>query len=364
MNALETEIVAMIRSEGPIGVDRFMAMALGHPRYGYYMTRDPFGLQGDFVTAPEISQMFGELLGLLAAMTWQAMGEPRQVALVELGPGRGTLMADALRAARAVPGFTAALDVHLVEMSPVLQRAQRQTLAESGKIPHWHATIDELPVDCPLIIIANEFFDALPVRQFQRKGEGWHEKLIGLDAQGRLNFGLIPSASPAITFPGQEGAIFETSPIGLDIMRRIAERITLQGGMMLALDYGHARSGFGDTLQAVKRHQFVPVLETPGEADITTHVDFATLAIAAKRGGASVHPLLSQASLLERLGIRNRAEILKQKADDPRAIDAALERLAGTAEPSMGLLFKAIAITQPGLAPPAGFDAPDPRLAS
>lgn len=362
MNALQAELVAMIRSEGPIGIDRFMALALGHPRHGYYMTRDPFGLQGDFVTAPEISQIFGELLGLLAAMTWQAMGEPRRVAVVELGPGRGTLMADALRAAKALSGFVDVLEVHLVETSPVLRKAQGATLAASGHQPRWHLSIDELPTDLPLIVLANEFFDALPVRQFVRMNEGWHEKLIGADDQDRLMFGLSPEAATAITFPGPDGAIFETCPIGLDIMRRLAERICKQGGMALAIDYGHARSGFGDTLQAVRRHQFSPVLEAPGEADITTHVDFATLAIAAKRGGASVHPLLTQASLLDRLGIKHRAEILKRKTENPRAIDVAVERLAGTGETAMGKLFKALAITHPDLAPPAGFDSPDPNL--
>ena len=364
MSALEHEIAAMISAGGPIGVDRFMALSLGHPRYGYYMTRDPFGLAGDFVTAPEISQIFGELIGLLAAMSWQAMGEPRRVALVELGPGRGTLMADALRAAKALPGFVASLEVHLVETSPVLRRAQGATLAQSGHQPAWHQTIDDLPTDLPLIVIANEFWDALPVRQFQRLDTGWHERLVGLSAKGGLMFGLDPAPQPAITLQGPVGAIFETSPIGLDIMRRLAERVVKQGGMALAIDYGHARSGFGDTLQAVRQHRFVPVLETPGECDITTHVDFATLAIAAKRGGASVHPVLTQGTLLERLGIRNRAEILKRKSGDTQDIDVAVERLAGVGETAMGVLFKAIAITHPDLPPPAGFEDPDPRLVS
>lgn len=363
MNALQQEIAAMIGAEGPIGIDRFMALALGHPRHGYYMTRDPFGLAGDFVTAPEISQMFGEVLGLWAAITWQQMGSPARVALVELGPGRGTLMMDALRAARAVPGFAEALEVHLVEMSPVLARAQATQLAGSGHEPAWHATIDELPPDVPLIMLANEFFDALPVRQFVATAEGWREKLVGTDDAGRLVFGLDPAVTDALTLKAPAGAIFETSPIGLDIMRRLAERLARQGGALIAIDYGHARSAYGDSLQAVQGHAFVPVLDNPGEADITAHVDFATLAIAAGRGGAKAHPIISQACLLERLGIRERAAILKRKAEEPAAIDAAVLRLAGTGEAAMGRLFKALAVTHADLPPPPAFEATDPLLA-
>lgn len=360
---LETELHNLIASEGPLPLDRFMALALGHPRYGYYMTRDPFGAAGDFVTAPEISQIFGELLGLSLAITWQGMGEPDPVAVVELGPGRGTLMADALRAARAVPAFADALEPHLVETSPVLMRAQGAKLSEIGREATWHQTIETLPEDRPLLILANEFFDALPVRQFQNLASGWHEKLVGLSPEGRLAIGLAPEPAPNIAFPAPEGAIFETSPLSLDIMRRLGERIAAQGGAMIAIDYGHAKSGFGDTMQAVKAHRFVPVLTDPGEVDITAHVDFSMLSIAARRGGAIAHPILTQASLLERLGIHHRAEILKRKAENPGEIDRAVARLAGTDEAAMGLLFKAIAVTAPGQAPPPGFESPDPRLA-
>ena len=362
MTPLETEITAMIRAEGPIGIDRFMAMALSHPRYGYYMTRNPLGAAGDFVTAPEISQMFGELLGLLAGMTWQALGEPKRIILAELGPGRGTLMADAIRAARALPGFLTAIDIHLVEMSPALQRAQANTLRDAQQKPTWHASIDTLPGDAPMLILANEFFDALPIRQFQRVGEAWHERVIGLDSAGRLAFGLEPAPTPAISFKGPEGAIFESCPVGLDIMRRLAERISRQRGMMIAIDYGHARSGFGDTLQAVRAHRFAAVLADPGEADLTAHVDFATLTIAAQRGGARALPIITQGTLLERLGLRHRADILKRNAPDPAEIQAAVERLAGTGEQAMGLLFKALAITDPSLPVIPGFDRADPRL--
>jgi NADH dehydrogenase [ubiquinone] 1 alpha subcomplex assembly factor 7 len=366
MSALEDEIIAMIRANGPIGIDRFMALALGHPRHGYYMTRDPLGLAGDFVTAPEISQIFGELLGLAMAMTWQALGEPAKVALVELGPGRGTLMADALRAARALPGFTAALEVHLVEMSPVLQRAQAATLKDCGKHPTWHPSIETLPKDCPLLILANEFFDALPIRQFQRHDGEWRERLVGIAREpvdgGVLGLGLDRTPAPGLEIEGPEGAVFETSPIALDIMRQIAERLSDQGGIILAIDYGYARFGFGETLQAVRRHRFAPVLAAPGEADITAHVDFASLAIAAKRAGAVPHPILTQGTLLERLGIRHRAEILKKNAETPEEVDAAVERLTGSDAAAMGRLFKVLAVTSSDLGPPPGFESPDPAL--
>jgi SAM-dependent MidA family methyltransferase len=363
MSALGEAIMAEIRASGPMGIDRFMALALGHPRHGYYMTRDPLGLAGDFITAPEISQIFGELLGLAAALTWQMLGEPARVALVELGPGRGTLMMDALRAARALPACSEAIEVHLVETSPVLQRAQAETLKEAGKAPVWHASIDTLPADRPLLILANEFFDALPVRQFQRRGSEWRERLVGIGADGALALGLHAAPTPGLALEAQEGAVFETSPVALDIMRRLAERLVSQRGLLIAIDYGHHRFAFGETLQAVRRHEFVSVLADPGEADITAHVDFSSLAIAAKRGGARVHPIVTQAGLLERLGIRHRAEVLKRKAEDPAVIDAAVARLAGTDKSAMGLLFKAIAVTSPDLAAPPGFDRPDSLLA-
>jgi NADH dehydrogenase [ubiquinone] 1 alpha subcomplex assembly factor 7 len=364
MSALEEEIFAEIRANGPIGIDRFMALALGHPRHGYYMTRDPFGLAGDFVTAPEISQIFGELLGLSAAMTWQALGEPAEVALVELGPGRGTLMADALRAARALPGFLSCLDVHLVEMSPVLQRAQAEKLKDSGRRPIWHASIDTLPEDRPLLILANEFFDALPIRQFQRHEGEWRERLVGIGRDGALALGLDRTPAQGLNLDGPDGVVFETSPVSLDIMRRIGERLASQGGLLLTIDYGYSRFAFGETLQAVRKHKFAPVLANPGEADITAHVDFSSLAIAARRGGAVAHPCLTQATLLDRLGIRHRAGILKRNAEDPGAIDAAVERLVGLDGNGMGKLFKALAVTSMDVGVPAGFEAVDPLMSA
>jgi NADH dehydrogenase [ubiquinone] 1 alpha subcomplex assembly factor 7 len=367
LTPLAEEMMAMIRAHGPMGVDQFMALALGHPRHGYYMTKNPFGVKGDFVTAPEISQMFGELLGLFAALVWQMAGSPGRIALVELGPGRGTLMQDALRAAKALPGFVAALEVHFVESSPALARIQSQTLEGSGHEPHWHPDISTLPEDCPLIILANEFFDALPVRQFHRLSGRWVERLVGLHAEtGELAFGLAGDAVEGLKIDAPEGVIFETSPIALDIMRDLSERLVAQGGVLLAVDYGHARPGFGETVQAVRAHRFVPVLDTPGEADVTAHVDFTALGLAAKRGGAKVYPILTQATLLERLGIAERARILTRSAGGDEAaireIALALKRLTGREEPGMGTLFKAMAISHPALTPPC-FEEPDGALA-
>ena len=364
-------------------VDRFMSLALGHPAHGYYMTRDPLGLEGDFVTAPEISQMFGELIGLFAALCWQALGSPTKVALVELGPGRGTLMRDALRAARVLPGFLDAIEVHLVETSPVLRQAQRATLSESAVL--WRAEIGDLPGDRPLIVLANEFFDALPVRQFVRRSGRWHERVIGQDRAGALAFGLAPAPVEGLSLDAPDGTLFETSPLALDRpaldgraagrrhaygprdglhgSRRLAGRLLAQKGVLLAIDYGAPRSGFGETLQAVRAHRFVPVLDHPGEADLTAHVDFEALGRAAARAGLSPSPLLTQASLLERLGIHHRAAILKRNAADPSAIEADVARLCGEGPDAMGGLFKALALAHGLAGSLPAFDAPDPRLA-
>ena len=294
MTALRREIAELIAGEGPISVERYMALALSHPRHGYYRSRDPFGAQGDFVTAPEISQMFGELIGLWAADCWARMGEPARFAFVELGPGRGTLMADALRAARIVPRFLEAAQVHLVETSEILRARQRDTLAQAGTMAAmpvtWHEGFAEIP-EGPLILIANEFFDALPIRQYMRAGERWRERLIGLDGNGALAFGLSAKTETALRLDAPEGAIFEMCPDGLALTREIAARLVTNGGAALLIDYGHLRQGFGDTLQAVRRHAFVDPLLAPGEADLTAHVDFAALGrVARDCGGRAARP--------------------------------------------------------------------------
>jgi NADH dehydrogenase [ubiquinone] 1 alpha subcomplex assembly factor 7 len=360
MTPLEAEIRQAIAIDGPMPVARFMALCLGHPVHGYYVTRDPFGAGGDFITAPETSQMFGEIIGLWAAAVWAAMGTPA-VRLIELGPGRGTLMADALRAARVVPGFRAALSIDLVETSPVLRQRQQQALAGLDRPLAWHRDLDEVPPG-PAIVIANEFFDALPVHQAVRAADGWHERMVGVDRSGALAFGLAPDpiADFARLAPGlaqaPPGAVFEWRPDHLAVA--LARRLARDGGAALIIDYGHAVSAAGDTLQAVGAHAAADPLARPGEIDLTAHVDFAALCAAARRGGARWHGLLPQGQFLHRLGIATRADRLKAAASPAQAaaIDAAAQRLTGPA-PGMGELFKVAALAHPAIPALPGFEA-------
>lgn len=355
MSTLKAEIIDLIRQEGPIGIGRYMALALGHPRHGYYMTRDPFGRDGDFITAPEVSQMFGELIGLWAAHLWQAMGAPSQLRLIELGPGRGTLMADMLRATRIVPGFRAAVSVHLVETSPVLR--QRQATALAGCDPSWHDSVGAA-LSGPVILVANEFLDALPLDQYVMTSEGWRERLVGLDAAGDLAFGLAAEAEAALQLEAPAGATFEQPTIALDIVGEVARHIAAEGGAGLFIDYGSARSGLGDTLQAMKRHGFVDPLAEPGEADLTMHVDFERMGQAARKAGAALHGPASQRDFLLALGLAQRAQALSLKADAAQreAISSGFDRLTATGETAMGDLFKVLALSHPGLPPLPGFD--------
>lgn len=360
MSPLEAELRAMMSTSGPIPVARYMALCLSHPEHGYYMSRDPFGRAGDFVTAPEISQMFGELIGLWAAEVWRQLGSPHAVRLVELGPGRGTMMADALRAARALPAFRAALSVHLVETSPTLERRQRETLAACGAPVAWHRALDEVPAGAA-IVLANEFFDALPVHQAIRGAERWHERVVGLDPAGQLAFAAASAPAPVARIPQRldaeaaPGAIFEWRCA--EPARALASRVAA-GGAALVIDYGHAQSGLGDTLQAVRSHRFADVLADPGEADLTAHVDFAALRADAERAGARAYGPIEQGLFLRRLGIAQRAARLKAAAPDQAgAIDAALARLTGPGQAGMGGLFKALALCDPTLGPLPGFDS-------
>ena len=368
MTGLADHLRRRIAAEGPLSVAEVMANALLHPRHGYYATRDPFGMAGDFVTAPEISQMFGELIGLWAAVAWRGMGAPDPVALVELGPGRGTLMADALRAARGIPDFRDALRIHLVEASPTLRRIQADRLAVAGDAlaPIWHDGIASLP-EMPVIVIANEFFDALPIVQLVRDGRIWRERRVAADPQtGRLLWTLTPGASPlaALLAPelrlgAPDGSLAELCPAGLTLARSLAERIVAAGGVLLAIDYGHAPSGTGDTLQAVKAHRPVEPLASLGDADLTAHVDFAALGRAVAEAGATSYGPIGQGVFLRRLGIEARAETLSRHAGPVQqaAIAAALARLIAPTE--MGTLFKAVAWTPDGIPPPPGFEEPE-----
>jgi NADH dehydrogenase [ubiquinone] 1 alpha subcomplex assembly factor 7 len=351
---LGEKLVARIRADGPMTIAEYMAACLGDPQDGYYTTRDPFGRGGDFITAPEVSQMFGELIGAWGAATWLAMGRPARFILAELGPGRGTLMADALRAARAAPGFGEAAEIHLVETSPRLRAVQEATLAKAGAQATWHDRVADIPVG-PMILIANEFFDALPIRQLIHTVDGWAERMVGLAADGDLAFGLRPIGQPGKGAPeaAWRGAFGEISPAGGAIVAEIAARLVAEGGAALIVDYGYDGSGGGDTLQAVRRHQFDDPLAAPGEADLTTHVDFAALRGAASAAGAAVRPLVGQGAFLMRLGLAERAAVLARGKDAATqgAISAAVERLAG--EGAMGTLFKVLALSAPGLALPA-----------
>ncbi|MFT5540639.1 MAG: NADH dehydrogenase [ubiquinone] 1 alpha subcomplex assembly factor 7, partial [Alphaproteobacteria bacterium] len=289
MNALSGLIQDEIDAHGPITVARYMELALGHPEHGYYRTRDPLGVDGDFITAPEVSQMFGELIGLWAAVTWEQMGKPASFILAELGPGRGTLMADALRAAHAQEGFTDAAKLHLIETSPALRARQHETLGHAA--PQWHDDMTTLP-DGPLIVFANEFFDALPVRQFMYQDSVWRERLITTADQGSDNpfrFTLAENAAEnAADDPGlpaaaatADGTVAETCGAGEALAAKLGTRFSAAGGAALIIDYGYGHPASGDSLQAVKGHAYADPLANPGNADITAHVDFTALAKAA-----------------------------------------------------------------------------------
>ncbi|HVY21565.1 MAG TPA: class I SAM-dependent methyltransferase [Bauldia sp.] len=348
MTPLAEKMAALIRASGPITVADYMTMCLADPEYGYYMRREPFGRTGDFITAPEISQIFGELIGLWCVAVWEMMGGPRRFVLAELGPGRGTLMADMLRTAKIKPDFLRAADIHLVEMSPRLRDVQREKLSASGLPLHWHGNVADLPPG-PAIVIANEFFDALPVRQFQWIDKRWNERVVGLSDAGALTFGLMPVDQRPAGVPLPDGAIIEASPAGKAVMTTLAERLKRSGGAALIVDYGAAQPGTGSTLQAVRAHNYDDPLATPGEADVTAHVDFAALARAASAAGAEVRTLIGQGDFLIRLGLVDRANVLGRGKDQKTrdAIASGIERLA--APKAMGTLFKVLAVSAPGL---------------
>mgnify|MGYP003131196130 CR=1 FL=1 len=329
MTAFAQELRRHIRAAGGMSVHDYMARCNAH----YYGTRDPLGAAGDFTTAPEISQMFGELIGLWALDLWTRAGAPKDIMLVELGPGRGTLLADALRAA---PPLAAQARIHLIETSRSLRQAQ------AGRIPGatWHDSIDDIPRGAPLIVIANEFFDALPVRQQVRVSGGWKERQI-VDEDG-------------LRFAPTGTSIRETCPAATAIMARLGQRIGGDGGAALIIDYGYAGGEHGDTLQAVSRHRHADPLADPGEADLTAHVDFAALAEAAN--GLKVGGPVSQAAFLSALGIGLRAESLARRNPQAQeALSAAVHRLTAPAE--MGALFKAMVLTHPAWPHPAGVPA-------
>jgi NADH dehydrogenase [ubiquinone] 1 alpha subcomplex assembly factor 7 len=354
LTALFDHIRRRIGAEGPLRLDDYMTEALAHPEFGYYMTGDPLGRAGDFVTAPEVSQMFGELIGLWCAHVWTQMDRPEMVHLVELGPGRGTLMADALRAANRVDGFLAAAHVHMVETSPSLQKRQRRNLSTLTVPVSWHQHFAQVPA-APVLIIANEFLDALPVRQFVRGPDGWAERCVCLDDSGdALAWIDQPTDTPADLPDAVVGELVEIPPARAAIAAELAAAIAAHGGAALLIDYGHGKSAPGDTLQAIKGHQFHDALADPGEADVTAHVDFAAIAAAAD-SSVRVSGPVTQGAFLTALGIEARAAQLRGGATPRQAGEVleALKRLIGPAE--MGTLFKVMALSHKDQPAPEGF---------
>jgi NADH dehydrogenase [ubiquinone] 1 alpha subcomplex assembly factor 7 len=345
---LRERLIAEISQTGPISVADYMMRCLHDPAGGYYATRPALGADGDFLTAPLVSQMFGELIGLWAVETWTRLGSPAAFRLVEIGPGDGTLMSDLLRAVRRAPGFLDAADVWLVETSPPLIAAQIERLQGSPADLHWAGKLDEVPAGAPVILVANELLDCLPARQFVRCGERWIERLVGVSGDGDLAFGL---AEPC---PAPQDLILEVSPLQEAFGAALGGRIARNGGAALLIDYGRAEPGFGDTLQALKGHRKVDPLAHPGEADLTVHADFPLVLSAARAAGASTAQIVPQGHFLVRLGLGVRAEALKAaRPDRAETIERQFKRLADPEE--MGELFKAACLHQPGLIPP-GFE--------
>ncbi len=365
MTALHDKIATRIRREGPISLADYMSLALLHPEEGYYSRRDPLGRAGDFVTAPEVSQMFGELIGLWCADYWDRIGRPTRFSLIELGPGRGTLMVDALRAASRLPGFLDAMQLILLEASPALRALQKERLGAYR--PQWIASISELESESRAsLLIANEFFDALPIRQYTRRNGTWHENQVGLADDGH-SFRIAISREAARHSPlldrlyphAPEGTVAELSNASLSLTHEIALQLCRSvddtGGAALIIDYGYHPSQPRASFQAVKAHQRHNPLDAPGEADLTAHVNFEALLTAAAEGGASTWGPVGQGDFLTALGIDQRVAALETKATEGqrREIESARHRLTDPSQ--MGVLFKAVALTAPNAPPPAGF---------
>lgn len=350
------ELIDMqIRANGPMSVATYMGLCLTHPSKGYYRSADPLGVAGDFVTAPEISQMFGELLGFFVVNLWQQMGSPKAFTLLEPGPGRGTLMADMLRVACRAEGFREGLDLRFFETNPTLIAEQNARLEAYD--PQWIDTFEKVG-DGPLIVVANEFFDALPIRQFVRMEDGWHERMVGL-SDGQRSFGLNPTPIPVTAMPeavakAEINAVYEVGLASGEVMKRLTSLVSTKGGVILAIDYGYARTQTGETLQGVRNHAYTDVLDAPGEVDLSAHVDFEALGTIATKAGLAVQPLATQGQFLTRMGMTERAKALSA-ANPGSADDIAAAKARLTAPEQMGNLFKAFCAASPGLQPP-GFE--------
>ena len=364
MTPLDRLVRRMIAQSGPIPVFRFMALALQHPEYGYYRQAAAIGRGGDFITAPEISQVFGELVGLWLAEAWERAGRPDPCFLCEAGPGRGALMADALRAIRhVVPGFAAAARLHLIESNATLRATQAKALA--GAAPVWIEGLDGLP-DGPLFLVANEFLDALPARQFVMTPDGWRERMVALSKSGSESGGLVFAAGddPAdavaasgLSLPAQAepGAIGEIQPDALAFVRDLARRLVASGGAALLIDCGGNLPAGQSTLRGIRGHRLIDPLDGAGETDLSVDVDLARLREAAETAGAAVLGPIGQAAFLRSLGIEARRSALKTSAsaEDAAIVDAAIDRLIDPA--AMGTAFKAMAVAAPSGAALPGF---------
>jgi NADH dehydrogenase [ubiquinone] 1 alpha subcomplex assembly factor 7 len=348
-------IRALIAREGPLSVDRYMEICLHDPVGGYYAMRPSLGEAGDFITAPLVSQMFGELLGVWAAETWGRLGRPARVRLVELGPGSGVMIGDALRAARRASGFLAACEVWLIETSAPLRRRQAATLDGTASL-RWATRLEDVPTDAPTIILANEFLDCLPIGQAIRTPAAWRQRRVGLDAGGELTFVASEAVAPPCgCADAAVGTVAEWSDALVGLGSAVGTRMARSGGAALFIDYGRESPGAGDTLQAVRRHRKESPLANPGRADLTAHVDFPAFLAAAESAGAEVGPIRTQADFLGALGVRVRAAALANARPDRAAsVGRQLERLI--APDQMGVLFKVAVAHQPGLAVP-GFEA-------
>ena len=348
--SLRERIAGEIRRSGPLTVERYMDLCLNDPQAGYYATRPRLGEAGDFITAPHVSQMFGELIGLWAAETWAALGGPDRIILAEMGPGDGTMMGDVLRAARAAPGFAAAAEVWLTETSAPLREAQRARLGDRAR---WAQRLADLPANAPVIVLANEVLDCLPIRQAVRQEGAWRERRVALDAGGALAFAAAePADPPGAPLDALEGAVFEWSPAVEALGREVGALVSRAGGAALFIDYGRDAREAADTLQALLGHQKRPPLAEPGEADLTAHADFPAFLAGARSAGAAVGRIVTQGEFLRRLGVELRADALaRARPDRADVIVRQLRRL--TSAEGMGELFKVAAVASPGLVPPA-----------
>ena len=355
--SLKARLAREIALTGPLSVADYVVRCLHDPQDGYYATRPRLGAEGDFITAPLVSQMFGELIGLWMAEVWRGLGAPDRFRLVEVGPGDGTLMLDLLRAARAARGFIDAAELVLIEPSRPLRAVQARRLAESPLEPHWVETLAALPADAPVLLVANEVLDCLPARQFVKTAGGWAERRVGLTEAGELTFGLSAPTGGLVETTAEvgEGQVLEVSDLQAAFGRDLGDLVARAGGAALLIDYGRARPEAGDTLQALVRHRKVDPLEGPGEADLTQWADFPTVLEAAVRAGADVTGCLGQGDFLRALGIEIRADRLRAARPEAAAVvDRQLARL--TAPEQMGELFKACAVFSPRSLPLPGFE--------